>query len=86
MGKQVRDYKKKEDRLNNRVNSLHSELRHVEKEENELKKKERSLEAREDRLEKRHGDNWGEGRSNNDKLEVHMNPLTPHGKKDKEFG
>jgi len=41
MGKQVADYKKKEDRLDGRVGRLGTELRHVEREERELKKEEK---------------------------------------------
>lgn len=40
MGKQVNSFKTKEDRLNGKVNSLHTEMDHVRKEEHELKIKE----------------------------------------------
>ena len=40
MGKQVNSFKTTEDRLNGKVNSLHTEMDHVRKEEHELKTKE----------------------------------------------
>ena len=75
MGKQVQDYKRKEDHLDGRVTSLKSELRHVEREESELKRKERQLEAKEQRLEH---ESWGELAPSDPFHEVHMLPLVPH--------
>lgn len=75
MGKQVQDYKRKEDHLDGRVSSLRSELRHVEREEGELKRKERQLEAKEERLEH---ESWGELPSTDNFHEIHMLPLVPH--------
>ena len=59
--------------MQNRLNSVTSELRHVEREENELKNKERKLEKQIE--EKNAGDNWGEGEGFH---EIHMMPLMPH--------